>query len=125
MPLCIIVEDHDDTRDGYAEYLKGDGFEVLTAASADELRKLIDGRRPDAILMDLQLPGVDGWELAAEIRADRRLRGTVLLAVSACVFPAERERTELAGFDAFLPKPCDPAEIVAELHRQLAYRRAE
>ena len=58
MPLCIIVEDHEDTRDGYAEYLKGDGFEVLTAASADELRRLIDGRRPAG----LELAKVD-WKL--------------------------------------------------------------
>lgn len=122
MPLCVIVDDHDDTREGFAEFLRVSGFEVLPAASAEEFESAIAARRPDAIVLDLQLPRVDGWELARRIRQMPDLHDVPLVAFSACVMPDERTRAEEVGFDLFLAKPCDPEVVVGELRRLLDER---
>jgi CheY-like chemotaxis protein len=122
MPLCIVVDDHADSREGLAEYLKVHGFEVATAAGADDCEVLLSRQRPDAILLDLELPHVDGWELAHRIRENAAFRTIPLIAISACVMPADRERAHEAGCDRFIAKPCDPDVIVAELRNLLAAR---
>jgi two-component system, cell cycle response regulator DivK len=118
MPRCIIVEDHGDTRAGYAEFLGAFGFDVRTAADAEELRRLLQDWLPDAIVLDLQLPRTDGWQLIREIRSDSRTRDIAIVVVSACVMPADRAAAAEAGCDAFISKPCDPMLIVDELTRR-------
>ena len=118
MPRVIIVDDHGDTRLGYAEFLAAFGFEVRTAADADELRPLLEEWVPDAIVLDLQLPRTDGWQLTREIKANPRTANVAIVVVSACVMPAERAAAEEAGCDAFINKPCDPMAIVEELTRR-------
>lgn len=122
MALCVLVDDHDDTREGFAEYLQVSGFEVLSAASAEELDAILATAVPDVLVLDLQLPRVDGWELARRIKSNPVLRRVPLVAFSACVMPAERAMAEEAGFDLFLGKPCDPSVILRELRRLLASR---
>ena len=118
MPRVIIVDDHGDTRLGYAEFLTAFGFEVRTAADADELRPLLEEWVPDAIVLDLQLPRTDGWQLTREIKENSKTRHIAVIIVSACVMPAERAAAEEAGCDAFINKPCDPMAIVEELTRR-------
>jgi CheY-like chemotaxis protein len=118
MPRCIIVDDHGDTRAGYAEFLNTFGFEVRTAADGDELHTLLKAWLPDAIVLDLQLPRTDGWQLTREIKADPRTRHIVVVVVSACVMPSERAAAEAAGCDTFIGKPCDPMLIIDELIRR-------
>lgn len=117
MARCIIVEDHGDTRTGYAEFLTTFGFDVKTASHGGELRTLLESWLPDAIVMDLQLPKADGWQITRELKADRRTRDIVVIAVSACVMPADRAAAAEAGCDGFIAKPCDPMEIVEALTR--------
>jgi CheY-like chemotaxis protein len=119
MPRCIIVDDHGDTRAGYAEFLAAFGFEVRTAEDGEELRGMLRAWRPDAIVLDLQLPGADGWELTREIKSAPETRDIAVVVVSACVMPSERADAEAAGCDAFISKPCDPMQIVDELHRRI------
>lgn len=116
-PRCIIVDDHGDTRLGYAEFLSAFGFEVRTAADADELRPLLRDWLPDAIVLDLQLPRTDGWQLTREIKSDPGTRKIVIVVVSACVMPLERAAAEDAGCDSFINKPVDPTRILEELRR--------
>ena len=118
MARCIIVDDHADTRAGYAEFLTAFGFDVRTAGDAEELRAVLRDWLPDAIVLDLQLPRIDGWELTREIKADPRTRPIAVVIVSACVMPSERAAAEEAGCDAFINKPCDPVAIVEELRRR-------
>lgn len=122
MALCVIVDDHEDTREGFAEYLQVSGFEVLSAGTAEEFQAIIGARTPDAIVLDLQLPRVDGWELARRIRQTPELCEVPMIAFSACVMPAERARAEEVGFDLFLGKPCDPDVVVQEVRRLIAGR---
>ena len=119
MSRCIIVDDHGDTRAGYAEFLSAFGFEVRTAGDADQLREVLREWMPDAIVLDLQLPRTDGWELTREIKKDPRTSRIAVVVVSACVLPAERAAAYDAGCDAFINKPCDPMAIVEELRRRL------
>ena len=118
MLRCIIVDDHGDTRAGYAEFLTAFGHEVRTAADGDELRALLRDWAPDAIVLDLQLPRTDGWELTTEIKSNPETRHIAVLVVSACVMPSEREAAEAAGCDVFISKPCDPMTIIDELARR-------
>jgi len=117
MPRCLIVDDHSDTRTGYAEFFSAFGFEVRTAADAEGLRAVLSEWVPDAIVLDLQLPRTDGWELTREIKSNPATRDIVIVVVSACVMPAERADAEAAGCDAFINKPVDPMVILRELTR--------
>ncbi len=119
MPSCLIVEDHGDTREGYAEYLSLCGFDVLTAADGAGFRDVIRRVIPDVVVMDIQLPETDGWDLTAELRRDQRTRDVPVIIVSARVMPDDRERSLRAGCDAFLAKPCYPHDLVDEITRLL------
>jgi two-component system cell cycle response regulator DivK len=121
MPLCFIVDDHGDTRDGFAEYLRDWGFDVRTAGDAVELRSLLTTATPAAILMDVHMPQVDGWTLTREIKANPRTRSVRVLVVSASVRNEDRVAAEESGADSFIGKPCDPQLIVSELTRLLSY----
>jgi CheY-like chemotaxis protein len=121
MPLCFIVDDHGDTREGFAEYLRDWGFEVRTASDATELRTLLTTSTPAAILMDVHMPRVDGWTLTREIKANPRTRDVRVVVVSASVRQEDRVAAEESGADSFIAKPCDPQSIVSELTRLLTY----
>lgn len=120
MPSCLIIEDHADTREGFAEFLAFAGFEVMTAADGAGMWRMLDERVPDAIVMDLHLPKTDGWSLIRALRKSVRTRHTPLLVVSAAVRDGERQEAERAGCDAFIGKPCNPELIVSELTRLIA-----
>ncbi|HTH03913.1 MAG TPA: response regulator [Vicinamibacterales bacterium] len=119
MPLCFVVDDHVDTREGFAEYLRQSGFDVETAADAGELRSLLEEMTPAAVLMDVQMPLVDGWTLTREIKANERTRDVRVVVVSAAVGEGLRRDADAAGADALIGKPCDPQRIVVELTRLL------
>jgi CheY-like chemotaxis protein len=95
---CIIVEDR-------------------PASGGAELWVLVGERVPDVVVMDLQLPAVDGWELTRQLRADPRTARVPIVVVSASVRDVDRERAFTNGADAFLPKPCSLDEILKTLHR--------
>jgi two-component system, cell cycle response regulator DivK len=122
MPTCLIVEDHGDTREGYAEFLAFSGFEVLTAADGAAMWEILDDRLPDALVMDLHLPKKDGWSLIRELRRSAHTRAIPVVVVSASVRDSERLEAEQAGCDSFIPKPCDPDLIVSELRRLIGER---
>jgi two-component system, cell cycle response regulator DivK len=117
MRTCLIVEDHGDTREGYAEFLAFSGFEVLTAGDGAAMWQILDERLPDAIVMDLHLPETDGWSLIRQLRSLAPTRGIPVVVVSASVREQDRKEAERAGCDSFIQKPCDPEAIVVELHR--------
>ena len=119
MPLCFVVDDHADTREGFAEYLRESGFDVQTAGDGGELRSLLEATTPAAVLMDVQMPMVDGWTLTREIKANARTRDVRVLVVSASVSDSFRRAADDAGADALIGKPCDPQRIVSELSRLL------
>ena len=118
-PLCFIVDDDDDTREGFAEYLREWGFEVQTASDAAELHALLATTTPAAILMDVQMPRVDGWTLTREIKGNTQTRDVLVLVFSASDRDQDLQAAADAGADGFIAKPCDPHVIVNELVRLL------
>lgn len=122
MPRCLIVDDHGDTREGYAEFLRALDFEVRTAADGEQLHVILDEWVPDVILMDLQLPRTDGWTLIRELKSAPRTRQIVIVVVSACVMPSEQQAAMDAGSDVFISKPCDPMTIVETLRARFGRR---
>ena len=117
VPRCIVVDDHGDTRQGYAEFLASFAYDVRTAADGDAFRQVLREWVPHAVVLDLQLPRADGWQLTREIKEDPHTRHVAVVIVSACVMPSDRALAEAAGCDAFIAKPCDPMQIVEELDR--------
>lgn len=78
--------------------------------------------RPDVLLLDLALPGIDGWEVARQVKGDHATRSTLIIALSACVFPGDIVRATDAGCDVFLDKPCYPQTVADEIRRLVAAR---
>ena len=113
----LVADDSDDTRELYAEFFRYEGFEVDTAVDgADAMRKAIL-QLPDALVLDLTMPGLTGWEVAAGLKGDARTMRVRIIAVSAHEIPE-------AGVDAYLVKPCLPEALAEEIARQLTTNRA-
>jgi two-component system, cell cycle response regulator DivK len=119
-PLVLLVEDFADAREMYRDYLEFSGFRVETAADGREAIEKARAHRPDLVLMDLSLPGIDGWEATRTLKADPRTADLPILALSAHAMGPEGRRAEEAGCDGFIAKPCLPHELVAEVARFLA-----
>jgi two-component system, cell cycle response regulator DivK len=117
--LVLLVEDYDDAREMYRDYLQFSGFECETARDGREALQKAPGLQPDVILMDLSLPGIDGWEATQRLKADPATAHLLVIALSAHALDADRERARQAGCDAFIAKPCLPGDLIVELARIL------
>lgn len=121
--LILLVDDYQDGREMYADALKFSGFRALEASSGIEALQLAIDRLPDLILMDLSLPGMDGWEVTQRLKRDQRTRHIPIIALTAHALHEERDRAEKAGCDGFLAKPCLPDEMLDEVRRVLTVFR--
>jgi CheY-like chemotaxis protein len=121
--LILIAEDDADNREGYAEYLAFLGYRVAQASNGEEALASAKHLQPDVLLLDLAMPGIDGWEVARQVRADPSIQRMLVIALSACVFPTDIRRATDAGCDLFLDKPCYP-DTVAQAIRRLLDARA-
>jgi CheY-like chemotaxis protein len=118
LPLVLIVDDAKDNREGYAQYLQFCGFRTVEAASGYEALDQAAKTRPDVILLDMRLPGLDGAEVSRRLRSGG-FEATPIIALSACVTEADIATAINSGCDAFLSKPCLPEAVVDEIKRQL------
>ena len=113
--VILLVEDFVDARDMYREYLEFSGFTVETACDGHEAIAKAREHKPDLILMDLSLPGLDGWEATKRLRADPATAQVMIVALSAHALAADWERAREAGCDGFIAKPCLPHDLVEEM----------
>lgn len=111
-PLILIVEDYDDAREMYRDYLEFSGFRVVTARDGREAMEQARANHPDLILMDLSLPGIDGWEATRILKADAATKHLTIVALSAHALAPDGDRARQAGCDGFIAKPCLPADLV-------------
>lgn len=119
----LLVDDYDDARVMYAHFLRLSGYTALQAATGEEALELATRHVPDLILLDMSLPGMDGWEVAKRLKQDDTTRHIPVVALTAHALSPERERTEEVGCEGFLAKPCAPPDLLAEIARQLSLRR--
>lgn len=103
--LVLIVDDYEDTRALYVEHLQEAGFRVIEATNGEEAAHLALTLRPDAILMDLSMPKLDGWDATRRIRADATMKGTYIIALSAMDGEISRGMAFDAGCNDFIAKP--------------------
>ena len=119
----LIVDDNLTNMKLAANVLEDTGYKVSKAADAVEAQALLASIAPDLILMDLSMPGMDGLTLTRKLKADKRYRRIPIVALTAHALQTERQRTERAGCDGFLAKPCAPPDLLAEIARLLGPRK--
>jgi CheY-like chemotaxis protein len=107
----ILVDDNVDAVESLALVLTADGHEVRTAYDGETALRIAEAFRPELIILDIGLPGMDGYEVARRVRAHPDLRGAVLVALTGYGQPADRNRARAAGFDHHFIKPADFASL--------------
>ena len=123
-PLILVVDDFEDSRAMFAEFLIFSGYRVEQAANGREAVDLAIEKQPDIIVMDLSLPVMDGWEAARTLRADPRTKHIRIIALTGHALEGHLQRAREAGCDDILAKPCLPETLVERLKQHLAAMRA-
>jgi CheY-like chemotaxis protein len=118
-PLVLLVDDFQDNREMYAEFLRFSGLRVEEASNGLEALDKTFALLPDLVVMDLSLPGIDGWEATRRLKADARTKHIPVLALTGHALAGYSEGARQAGCDAFVTKPCLPEELLAEIRRVL------
>ena len=117
----LIVDDDQDNREAYAEYLRYRGFSVREAETGAAAVELVGRWDPDIVVLDMRLPDTSGAETSREVRKMRGSQPTII-ALSACVFEGDIALALKSGCDAFLAKPCLPDLLESEIRRLLHMR---
>ncbi len=118
-PLVLLVDDYEDNRKMYVQFFAREGLRVAEAATGGEALALAFALRPQVIVMDLALPGMDGWEATRQLKSDERTRRIPIVALTGHALADHTKSAMAAGCDAFLTKPCLPEQLFLEVHRIL------
>ena len=113
----LIVEDHERNMKLFRDVLSAKGYRILEATSGAQAIELAREHVPDIVLMDIRLPDVDGIDALERLRSDERTSSIPVLAVTAQAMRGDRERFLAAGFDGYVPKPVDIAELAATVKK--------
>ena len=116
-PRILIVEDNERNMKLFCDLLRASGYHTLEATTGESAVELALEHGPDLVLMDIQLPDIDGVEALGRLRADERSATLPVLALTAQAMEGDRERFLAAGFDGYLSKPVDIAEFVTTVKR--------
>jgi two-component system, cell cycle response regulator DivK len=108
----LIVEDNEKNMKLVRDVLQATGYSTLEATTGEEAIELSLSQAPALVLMDVQLPGIDGVEALARLRRHERTASIPVLALTAQAMSGDRERFLEAGFDGYLSKPIDVAELI-------------
>ena len=112
MKLILIVEDNDKNLKLVRDVLQATGYRTLQATTGEEAVELALSQAPALVLMDVQLPGIDGVEALERLRQNERTASIPVLALTAQAMSGDRERFLEAGFDGYLAKPVDVGELI-------------
>jgi two-component system, cell cycle response regulator DivK len=118
-PVVLVVDDFIDNREMYGEYLEHLGFRVLEAADGQTAVDVARQENPAAIVMDLSLPVLDGWEATRILKNDPATANIVIVVLTGHAEPASRKRALDAGCDEFMAKPCLPADLADKIKKLL------
>jgi two-component system, cell cycle response regulator DivK len=113
----LVVEDNEKNMKLFRDVLRAKGYRPLEATTGGEAVDLATTQAPDLVLMDIQLPDVDGIQALRRLRADQRTAGIPVLAVTAQAMEGDRERFLAEGFDGYLSKPVDIRELIGTVRR--------
>jgi len=115
----LVIEDHEENRRLLRDLLTSFGYELIEALTGEEGLTMAETHQPDLILMDIQLPGIDGYETTRRIKAKPALRHIPVIAVTSYELSGDDAKALEAGCDAYVTKPFDPAELLEKIRGYL------
>ena len=115
----LVVEDQEDNRRIIRDLLTSAGFELIEATDGEAGVRLAGTERPDLILMDIQLPVLDGYEATRRIKADPELRAIPIVVVTSYALSGDDAKAKAAGCDAYVAKPFSPRQLLATIQKFL------
>ena len=121
----LIVDDNPTNLKLARVVLSAEGLDVRTAVSAEEALRVLESFTPRLILMDVQLPGLDGLELTRQLKADPQRSDIIVLALTAYAMKGDMEKALAAGCDGYMSKPIDPGTLCAVVERHLQAQSPE
>jgi two-component system, cell cycle response regulator DivK len=120
MSKCIlIVEDQEDNRTILRDLLGKAGYDIVEAVNGEDGVALALAKRPDLILMDIQLPVMDGYEATRRIKANAELKAIPVIAVTSYALSGDEAKARAAGCDAYVAKPFSPRQLLAKVREYL------
>ena len=122
MAKLLLVEDHEEIWDFLSRRLKRRGFDVVLAFDGRQGLDMARDERPDVILLDMNLPVIDGWTAARELKAGRETTGIPIIALTAHAMSGDREKTLQAGCDDYHPKPVDFSRLLTQIDTAMQRR---
>ena len=119
MKTILVVDDDPVSRGLIRDILAFQSYDILEADSGQQALDMIEHKPPDLVLMDLQMPRLDGYQVLARLRRNLRIPTIPIAAVTALAMPSEREKALSMGFNAFITKPINPASLRFEVRTLL------
>ena len=113
----LVVEDNERNMKLFRDVLQASGYRTLEATTGERAVEVVLEHSPDLVLMDIQLPDIDGVEALGRLRANERIASVPVLALTAQAMEGDRERFLAAGFDGYVSKPVNVADLVATVKR--------
>jgi two-component system cell cycle response regulator DivK len=115
----LVVEDQEDNRQILRDLLANAGYEMIEAQNGEEALIAVQSQNPDLILMDIQLPVLDGYEATRRIKAQPGLRHIPIIVVTSYALSGDEERARAAGCDAYVAKPYSARRLLETINRYL------
>ncbi len=115
----LVVEDQDDNMQILRDLLDSVGYEIIEARDGAEGVRIAKAEHPDLILMDIQLPVLDGYEATRQIKAEPELRTTPIIVVTSYALSGDEAKAREAGCDDYVPKPYSPRQLLAKILKYL------
>jgi two-component system cell cycle response regulator DivK len=116
----LVIEDQEDNRRIVRDLLTSVGYELIEAVTGQEGVAMAESQRPDLILMDIQLPGLDGYEATRRIKAKPELRQIPIIAVTSYALSGDEVKAREAGCDDYVTKPFSPRALLAKIREHLS-----
>jgi len=121
-PLILIVDDERNNRKLLEVMLAAEGYRTISATTGEEALAMVAEHTPDLVLLDVMMPGVDGYQVTSQIKASEKTRSTIVVLISALNDQNSQKHGRSAGADAFLSKPVDRVELCARVSALLVAR---
>ena len=124
-PLIVLADDSEDSREMYREYFAFVGFDVETAATGREILEKVRCHPPDIVVLDLSMPGLDGWTVCRVLKADQATKAIPIIVLTAHALDDSEASAKAAGADHYLRKPCLPEVLVGAVRFALSRQANE
>jgi len=115
----LVIEDQEDNRQIVRDLVTASGYELIEATTGEEGLEVAAREQPDLILMDIQLPGIDGYEVTRRIKANPKLRKIPIIAVTSYALSGDDKKAFAAGCDGYVTKPYSPRLLLAKIREYL------